>query len=70
VARGCGFPQTFETADLAGVRALRQSLRAKTDGPLLGVIRVKPENAPRSLPSRDAVYLKNRFRAYLGLPQG
>jgi hypothetical protein len=37
---------------------------------MLGVIRVKPENPPRSLPSRDAVYLKNRLRAHLGLPQG
>ena len=69
VARGCGFRQTFETGDLPGVRALRQSLRAKADGPVLAVIRVKPENPPRSLPTRDAVYLKNRFRAHLGLPQ-
>jgi thiamine pyrophosphate-dependent acetolactate synthase large subunit-like protein len=70
VARGCGFQQTFETADLAGVRTLRDSLRAQGDGPMLAVIRVKPENPPRSLPSRDAVYVKNRFRAHLGLPQG
>jgi hypothetical protein len=24
------------------------------------------ENPPRSLPSRDAVFIKNRFRAHLG----
>jgi thiamine pyrophosphate-dependent acetolactate synthase large subunit-like protein len=70
VARSCGLQHTFETADLAGVRALRDALRARSTGPMLGVIRVKPENPPRSLPSRDAVYLKNRFRAHLGLPQG
>jgi hypothetical protein len=28
---------------------------------------VKAENSPRSLPARDAVYIKNRFRAHLGL---
>jgi hypothetical protein len=28
---------------------------------------VKAENPPRSLPPRDAVHIKNRFRAHLGL---
>jgi thiamine pyrophosphate-dependent acetolactate synthase large subunit-like protein len=70
VARGCGFRQALETSDLAGVRELRLKLRAAEAGPMLGVVRVKPENPPRSLPARDAVYLKNRFRAQLGLPQG
>jgi hypothetical protein len=28
---------------------------------------VNAENLPRSLPSRDAVFVKNRFRAHLGL---
>jgi len=31
-------------------------------------VKVKAENVPRSLPPRDAVHLKNRFRAQLGLP--
>jgi len=31
-------------------------------------MKVKAENPPRSLPPRDAVFLKNRFRAHLGLP--
>jgi thiamine pyrophosphate-dependent acetolactate synthase large subunit-like protein len=70
VARGCGIRQAFETSELAGVRELRRSLQASGQGPMLGVVRVKPENPPRSLPSRDAVYLKNRFRAHLGLAQG
>lgn len=69
VARGCGFDRVHEADDLAHVKALRESLRAQADGPVLGVIRVKPENPPRSLPVRDAVYLKNRFRAHLRLPQ-
>jgi thiamine pyrophosphate-dependent acetolactate synthase large subunit-like protein len=70
IARGCGFQHTVEASDLAGVYELRRAAQLRGQGPMLGVIRVKPENPPRSLPSRDAVYLKNRFRAHLGLPQG
>jgi thiamine pyrophosphate-dependent acetolactate synthase large subunit-like protein len=67
VARACGIERTFETSELSGVAELRRALHAPASAPMLGVIRVKPENAPRSLPSRDAVYLKNRFRAHLEL---
>ena len=69
VARGCGFIKTFEADDLAGVARLREQFR-QGSGPILGVVRVSAENPPRSLPSRDAVFLKNRFRAHLGLAQG
>jgi hypothetical protein len=34
------------------------------------VIKVAAQNPPRSLPARDAVYLKTRFRARLGLGVG
>ena len=52
------------------VAALRSSLSGPAAGPRLAVIKIAPENPPRSLPSRDAVFVKNRFRAHLGLPQG
>jgi thiamine pyrophosphate-dependent acetolactate synthase large subunit-like protein len=68
IARGCGFAKTFEGGDLATVAQLRE-LFQRGGGPILGVVRVGAENPPRSLPSRDAVHLKNRFRAHLGLPQ-
>ena len=68
VARGCGFTKTFEADDLTGVARLREQFR-QGGGPILGVVRVSAQNPPRSLPSRDAVYLKNRFRAHLGLAQ-
>lgn len=68
IARGCGFPKTFEATDLAGVAQLRELLLGG-GGPMLGVVRVSAHNPPRSLPSRDAVHLKNRFRAHLGLRQ-
>jgi thiamine pyrophosphate-dependent acetolactate synthase large subunit-like protein len=66
VARSCGL--AAETIhDVAGVETLRASLGRAGDGPRLAVLKVKAENLPRSLPSRDAVYIKNRFRAQLGL---
>jgi thiamine pyrophosphate-dependent acetolactate synthase large subunit-like protein len=69
VARSCGL--AAETIrDVAGVEALRASLGRAGDGPRLAVLKVRAENLPRSLPSRDAVYIKNRFRAHLGLAMG
>jgi thiamine pyrophosphate-dependent acetolactate synthase large subunit-like protein len=69
VARSCGL--AAETIhDVAGVETLRASLGRVGDGPRLAVLKVKAENLPRSLPSRDAVYIKNRFRAQLGLAAG
>ncbi|RUU53568.1 aldehyde dehydrogenase, partial [Mesorhizobium sp. M2C.T.Ca.TU.002.02.1.1] len=36
------------------------------EGPRLFVLKITAENLPRSLPPRDAVAVKNRFRAHLG----
>ncbi len=68
VAASMGFAETCTVADLAGVAALRTALHAPAAGPRLYVIKVSAQNPPRSLPARDAVYLKSRFRARLGLP--
>jgi thiamine pyrophosphate-dependent acetolactate synthase large subunit-like protein len=73
IARGCGFANTLEVDDLPGVARLRELFRqggGPALGPVLGVVRVSAENPPRSLPARDAVHLKNRFRAHLGLTLG
>lgn len=67
VAAACGFAETRVARDQAGVEALRAALHAPAAGPRLFVIKVAAETPPRSLPPRDAVYLKNRFRARLGL---
>jgi len=42
-------------------------LRKPAEGPRLFVLKVAAENLPRSLPPRDATYVKNRFRRHLGL---
>lgn len=40
---------------------------APSEGPRLAVLKIRAENLPRSMPPRDAVLIKNRFRAHLGL---
>jgi len=70
IAEVCGFATARTLTGMAEVEALAGTLQANAEGPRLFVIKVLPENPPRSLPSRDAVYVKNRFRAHLGLPQG
>jgi thiamine pyrophosphate-dependent acetolactate synthase large subunit-like protein len=67
VARACGIEAGIVT-DLAAVHLVRSKLREPCDGPRLYVLKVRPDSLPRSLPPRDAVHLKNRFRQDLGLP--
>jgi thiamine pyrophosphate-dependent acetolactate synthase large subunit-like protein len=67
VAASLGFAESSEVSDLEGVLRLSRTLRAGFKGPALHVVKVKAENLPRSLPPRDAVHVKNRFRAHLGL---
>ncbi len=70
VAGACGFAEAATLRSAAEVEALAATLRAPAQGPRLYVIKVAADNPPRSLPSRDAVYIKTRFRAHLGLAQG
>lgn len=67
VAAACGLAETGTITDMAGIEILRDSLHRPAAGPRLFVLKVEARNLPRSLPARDAVYLKNRFRAHLGL---
>lgn len=67
VAAACGFADTGRLHTLDEVDALCGRLRDKPAGPRLFVLKIRAENLPRSLPPRDAVFIKNRFRAHLGL---
>ena len=67
VAAAAGFAETGVVTDMAGVDALAGRLGELGGGPRLYVVRIAEENPARSLPARDAVYLKNRFRGGLGL---
>jgi len=66
VAAACGFEQTREIRNLDGVDMLCKELQQPAKGPRLFVLKIKAENLPRSLPPRDATFIKNRFRAHLG----
>jgi thiamine pyrophosphate-dependent acetolactate synthase large subunit-like protein len=66
IAAACGFTVTGTLRTIEQVERLATEIAEPADGPRLFVIKVLPENPPRSLPSRDAVFIKNRFRAHLG----
>ncbi|MGY8707248.1 thiamine pyrophosphate-dependent enzyme [Bradyrhizobium sp. 18BD] len=66
IATACGFAATATVRTLEEVQRLATQIAEPADGPRLFVIKVLAENPPRSLPSRDAVFIKNRFRAHLG----
>lgn len=68
VALACGFIEARTIHDMAGIAQARSELRRQAGGPRLFALKATAENLPRSLPPRDAVHLKNRFRAHLGLP--
>ncbi len=68
IALACGFPTARTLRDMGEIEAVRQAVQGGEPGPRLFVLKVTAENLPRSLPIRDAVHLKNRFRACLGLP--
>lgn len=71
VADATGFAETAVLHTLDEVKALSTRLGDVSDeipsGPRLFVLKISADNPPRSLPHRDAVFIKNRFRAHLGL---
>lgn len=70
LAYAAGFARTRTVTDLSEVKALDIMGQRDLEGPELYVVKVSAENHVRSLPSRDAVHIKNRFRTALELEQG
>ena len=70
IAGASGFATAVTLRNLEEIAAVTPSLNQDAAGPRLFVIKVAAENPPRSMPSRDAVFIKNRFRAYLGFTAG
>ena len=66
VAAAVGFAESDELRDLQEVEELTVRLRTPAKGPRLFVLKIEAENLPRSLPPRDATFVKTRFRAHLG----
>ena len=66
VAAACGITWTMDIAAMNELPTLAERINAK-QACGLARISVSADELPRALPNRDAVYLKNRFRAALGL---
>lgn len=68
VATAAGFAEAAVVDSLDELGRLVERLEAEpATGPRFVVVRIEARNPPRSLPPRDGVFLKNRFRAHLGL---
>lgn len=65
IADACGFPHSMRITEMGAVEKLRRTLPLR-QGLTLATIKIRPENAPRVLPPRDGVHIKNRFRGALG----
>lgn len=66
VAKGCGFGAVLEIRDADAVSALAAHANSRS-GCMLAQVFIRADELPKALPPRDGVYLKNRFRAALGL---
>jgi thiamine pyrophosphate-dependent acetolactate synthase large subunit-like protein len=70
IAGASGFATAVTLRSLDEIAAVTPSLNQEASGPRLFVIRVAADSPPRSMPSRDAVFIKNRFRVHLGFAAG
>jgi thiamine pyrophosphate-dependent acetolactate synthase large subunit-like protein len=66
LAKACSIANSQRVTEFAGVDAIGQAIDARKGTQFFQVL-VKAEDVPRALPSRDGVYIKNRFRDLLGL---
>lgn len=64
-AEAANFPWTRVIEDMDGVAELRARMHEKA-GTSFAALKIGSDELPRVLPSRDAVHVKNRFRAALG----
>jgi len=67
VATAMGIPEVLDVTDAAGVDRAAQAIRTIGEGPRVVIVRIRNEETPRALPSRDGVWLKLRMRAHLGI---
>lgn len=66
VARGFGIEDAFAVASLEHADEVARRSRARA-GTVFAQVLIAPDEVPRALPPRDGAYIKNRFRAALGL---
>ena len=67
VARSCGVEDVYDISDRAALDAFARLVRAPSERTLFARVAIHAEEPPRVLPSRDGVFLKNRFRRAIGV---
>ena len=66
VAKAFGIADAFAVANDDGAAEIAQRARARK-GTTFAQVFIEADEPPRALPPRDGTYIKNRFRAALGL---
>lgn len=66
VAKGFGIDDAFSVASLNASDDIARRIQARA-GTVFAQVLIDPDEPPRALPPRDGPYIKNRFRAALGL---
>jgi thiamine pyrophosphate-dependent acetolactate synthase large subunit-like protein len=67
VARSCGIEGVYDISDQPALDAFARLVRAPSERTLFARVAIHAEEPPRVLPSRDGVFLKNRFRRAIGV---
>jgi len=67
IATAIGFVDSRIVTNEDELDQLIRDRSTSSTGPRLAVLKIRADNPPRSMPSRDAVFIKNRFRSHLGL---
>jgi len=65
VAQGCSIAGAEHVQTMAGIPVIQKAVLGLA-GPSFFQVQVKAIEDPRALPTRDGVYIKNRFRELLG----
>jgi thiamine pyrophosphate-dependent acetolactate synthase large subunit-like protein len=67
VARSCGIESVYDITDPGALDDFTRLVRAQSERTLFARVAIEANEPPRVLPSRDGVFLKNRFRHALGV---
>ena len=67
IARSCGVEGVYDISDQPALDVFARLVRAPSERTLFARVAIHAEEPPRVLPSRDGVFLKNRFRHAIGV---
>ena len=68
VARACGIDDARVMTDDGAIGGFAERTHRVGNTPCVGVAKIAPSSAPKTLPSRDGAWLRGRMRGAFGLP--